>query len=371
MTGDEENGRKRRKRRTAVAAFVIFCALAVTVILFYRAYGRTHISTDDAFVDGRIHIVSSKVPGTVQEIFVEDNQLVRSGDLLLEIDDRDYEVRVRAARSEVDAEKARLVEIGTRIDVVKNQLVEIGFRVEAAKAQLSLQEANFRQAAADLKRAEALFSRSILPEDSYDKAKTAHAVAAARVEEAKKQLDQGEAALLTQKSLILQTESSYRAQESTVHQKEEDLKAEELKKSYTKIYSPSEGYVTKRSVERGTRVKEGQALLAVVSLEDIWVTANYKETQLADVRPGQRVRFRVDTYPGKTFEGTVDSIMAGTGSVFSLFPPENATGNYVKIVQRIPVKIRIDRENGASDVLRVGMSVVPTILVDSEKRTGG
>lgn len=364
MAGEPENGNNRRKKRTAVLIFLVIAALAVAGIFTYRAYSKTHITTDDAFVSGRIHVVSSKVPGTVQTIHVEDNQFVRTGDLLLEIDDRDYDVRVRAALSALNSEKAKFAEIGTKIEVAKNQLSELWFRVETAKAQLRLQEATFRQAEADLKRAEALFSKEILPQEQFDKAKTGYVVAAAQVETARKQLDQSEAATKTQKSLIDQAESAWRAQESTVRQKEEVLKAEELKKSYTKIFASSEGYITRKSVETGNQIGEGQSLMAVVSLEDIWVTANYKETQLENVKPGQKVRIRVDSYPGKVFEGTVESIMAGTGSIFSLFPPENATGNYVKVVQRIPVKIRIDRNSLAAHVLRMGMSVVPTILTE-------
>jgi membrane fusion protein (multidrug efflux system) len=132
---------------------------------------------------------------------------------------------------------------------------------------------------------------------------------------------------------------------------------------YTKIYAPSDGYITKKNVEVGNQVQAGQPLMALVPLKDVWIVANYKETQLTSVRPGQKVQIKVDMYPGKTFSGVVDSIMAGTGSVFSLFPPENATGNYVKVVQRIPVKIILEKATDPEHILRVGMSVQPTIAV--------
>jgi membrane fusion protein (multidrug efflux system) len=132
--------------------------------------------------------------------------------------------------------------------------------------------------------------------------------------------------------------------------------------SYTKIYAPVDGFVSKKSVEIGNQVQAGQPLLAIVPLEGTWVTANYKETQLERVRPGQKVYIKVDTYPGKTFTGKVDSVMAGTGSAFSLFPPENATGNFVKVVQRVPVKIVLDQGTDPEHALRVGLSVVPTII---------
>ena len=147
-------------------------------------------------------------------------------------------------------------------------------------------------------------------------------------------------------------------------EKEAKFRSEQLNSEYTKIYAPSDGLVTKKNVEAGNREQVGQPLLAIVALDDIWILANYKETQLEKLRPGQKVEIDVDTYPGETFYGRVDSIMAGTGAAFSLFPPENATGNYVKIVQRIPVKIVLDKKQKSSHALRVGMSVVPTVLID-------
>ena len=137
----------------------------------------------------------------------------------------------------------------------------------------------------------------------------------------------------------------------------------ELNLSYTKICAPSDGYITRKSVEAGNQIQPGQPLMAVVALDDIWIVANYKETQLKNVKPGQRVKIKVDTYPGRIFTGKVDSIMAGTGAVFSLFPPENALGNYVKVVQRVPVKIVLDKEANKENILRIGMSVIPTVYV--------
>ena len=169
-----------------------------------------------------------------------------------------------------------------------------------------------------------------------------------------------------QKSLIRQLEAAAAPQLALIRQREALVEKARLNLGYTTILAPAEGYVTKRSAEVGNQVQAGQPLLAVVPLaqEKIWVTANYKETELKDVRPGQKVELRVDTYPGKVFRGRVNSIMAGTGSVFSLFPPENATGNYVKIVQRIPVRITLEEGSDPDHLLRVGMSVVPTILVE-------
>ncbi len=351
-----------RIKLTFLAIAVVMIGIAGTY--FYIRYKSTHVSTDDAYVTGRIHVIASKVPGTVKTLLVKDNQFVKKDELLLEIDEKDYEVRVREADSSVNTEQSRLSEISMKVDVSRKQYTEARYRLESARANLKLQEVQLKQADLDLKRADKLFKKGIVPEDKYERAKTAYDTATAQVDAAREQLNQAEASLETQKSVIRQSESSLRSQSANIRQKQEILNAEALKKSYTKIYAPSDGYVTKKSIEVGNQVQAGQPLMAVVPLEDVWVVANYKETQLEKVKPGQKVKIGVDTYSGKVFDGKVQSIMAGTGSVFSLFPPENATGNYVKVVQRIPVKIVLEKGADPNHLLRVGMSVEPTILIE-------
>ncbi|NPU82929.1 MAG: HlyD family secretion protein [Syntrophaceae bacterium] len=354
--------RYRRPMALSLLALLILCGLAG--FLYYLRYRSTHVSTDDAFVTGRIHSIASKVPGTVTRIAVIDNQFVKQGEVLAEIDERDYDVRVRETESAVRAEKAKEREISLRGDVARRQLEEAGYRLESARANLRLQEVQTRQTEIDLKRAIQLREKKIIAEERYDRTRTAFDTARAQVEAAREQVKQAEAAVETQRSLIRQMESARQSQEATVRQKEESLQADLLRKSYTKIVAPADGYVTKRSVEVGNQIQAGQPLMAVVALDSVWIVANYKETQLERMKPGQKAEVRVDGYPGRTFTGRVDSIMAGTGAVFSLFPPENATGNYVKVVQRIPVKILLDRGTDPGHMLRVGMSVVPTILVE-------
>ena len=361
LTSKAINIHKRKSIVLLVLSIIVI--MGVIGVYLYMDYKKTHITTDDAFVAGRIHVIASKVPGTVRAICVSDNQFVKKDDLIMEIDDRDYAVRLNKAESALNAESAKLVEISTKTEVAKKRLSESLFGVESAKANLKLQEANFKQAKTDLKRARKLFKKEIMTEERFEKTKTNYEIAKARLEAARKQLKQSEASLETQKAVIRQTESTFQSQESKVKEKEAIRRAEELKKGYTKIYAPSDGYITKKSVEIGNQVQAGQPLMAIVSLDDVWINANYKETQLERVKPGQRVKIKVDTYPGKVFKGTVQSIMAGTGSVFSLFPPENATGNYVKVVQRIPVKIVLDKGTDSDHIFRVGMSVVPTIIV--------
>jgi membrane fusion protein (multidrug efflux system) len=322
------------------------------------------LTTDDAYVTGEIHVIASKVTGTVKKIFVSDDQFVKQGDLLLEIDERDYNVRVKETEASVGAEQSKMNELTFKASAAKQQLDELRYRVDALKSNLKLQEVNLKQADSDLQRASKLFSKGIIPEERMERARTVYDSAAAQVDSARDQLKQSEAALETQKILIRQSESALYSQKSVVEQKEAANQADNLKLSYTKLYAPSNGYITKKNVELGNQIQAGQPLMAVVPLDDVWIIANYKETQLEEVKPGQTVKIKVDTYPDKTFRGKVGSIMSGTGSVFSLFPPENATGSYVKVVQRIPVKIILDKKTDPEHVLRVGMSVIPTILIN-------
>jgi membrane fusion protein (multidrug efflux system) len=325
------NGQKKKKAFMIVGVVVVIGLIAG---YFYSGYRKTHVSTDDAFIDGNIHTIAAKIYGTVKNVSVNDNQPVKKGDLLVEIDPADYTARLSEASSAVGAEKAKLAEAGTKI--------------EAAKVNLELQRANLRLAELEKNRAEALYQKEVLPRDRYDRAMTGYEVAVAQVKAAEEQLRQAESQKLTQASTIMQKQATA------------DLA--ELNYEYTKIYAPVDGYVTRKSVQIGNQIQPGQPLMAVVALNDIWVTANFKETEMENIRPGQRVELTVDSYPGKAFSGKVDSIMAGTGVSFSLFPAENATGNYVKVVQRIPVKIVFDEGTDKDHVLRVGMSVEPTVI---------
>ena len=356
----KQNGRK-------VTGFIFAGILTLAVVLaiaWYIHYKKYHIATDDAYVTGRVHAIAAKVPGTVRALYVQDNQFVKKDELLLTIDDQDYEVRLRDADSALQAERSRLDEMGSRIEVARRQLIESEYRIAAAQAAVRLQETNMKQADADFKRADRLHQKAILPEEGWEKAKTNSDIALAQTESAREQLRQAQAALATQQAMIRQAEAASRSQTAVIGQKEQVRKAEDLKKGYTKLVAPADGYIAKRTVEVGNQIAAGQPLMAVVSLTDVWIVANYKETQLERVRPGQQVEIDVDTYPGKVFRGRVDSIMAGTGSVFSLFPPENATGSYVKVVQRIPVKIVLEQGTDPDHNLRIGMSVVPTIHVE-------
>ena len=360
----ESKPNNNKKKKLGAIILVAFIILGGLTLFYYLRYKATHISTDDAFIDGHIHTIASKVKGTIKHIYVRDNQAVKKGDLLIEIDPVDYEVKVNEALSSANVEKAKLADIEAQTRVAKDRVSEIDAEVSAAKANLELEEANLQQAERDSERAVNLYKSATIPKERYEKTMTAFTVLTAKVKAAKEQLKQAEKALETQKAVVKQTEVLMSSQHSRIREKEAQLDTARLNYGYTRIYAPADGYVTKRSAEVGNQVQAEQPLLAVVSLQDIWVTANYKETQLQKVRPGQKAVFKVDTYSGTEFKGKVDSIMAGTGAAFSLFPPENATGNYVKVVQRIPVKIVLDSDTDPKHVLRIGMSVVPTILVE-------
>ncbi|HEX9949279.1 MAG TPA: HlyD family secretion protein [Thermodesulfobacteriota bacterium] len=364
--GEKKERLNQKRKKIAFILFPIIVTIGAVAIYLYLQYSATHISTDDAFVDGRMHVIAPKVAGTVKAIHIKDNQLVKTSDLILEIDPVDYEVMVRQAQADLDNQRTTLSEIRDSVDTVKKQMEQIAAALEAGQANLEVQQANLELAKVNFQRAEMLLKKEAIAKQQYDNAKNGYEVASAQVRAGEAQVRQLEASLEAQKALVKQTAARIPSQKAQIRQKEAVLQGAELNRGYTKIYAPADGYITKRTVEIGNQVQPGQPLMAVVPLnqEDIWITANYKETQLKQVKPGQKVAIKVDTYPGHVFDGKVDSVMAGTGAVFSLFPPENATGNFVKVVQRVPVKIVLDKGSDPSHLLRIGMSVVPTILIE-------
>ncbi|UCD56661.1 MAG: HlyD family secretion protein [Candidatus Hydrogenedentota bacterium] len=333
------NDRSKNPRRVALTILLplIFVAIALTYYFWRRA--QIYITTDDAYVHGHIHMVSSRVAGTVIDLFVDDNQLIEKGQLLVRLDPEPFELLVR------DAQAA--------LELAKNEVAQLKASVQAAEARLSLAKATLEQAELDLDRITNLVKDGVVPKETLDKTLTGREAAAAGVRAAAEELRRARAALGS---------TSAEKAHPLILKRQAELEQAELNLGYTEIHSPAKGNVTRKSVEVGNRLQPGQPLMSIVPLDDVWIVANYKETQLKRVRVGQPVEIRVDTYPGLRLNGRVESIMAGTGAVFSLFPPENATGNFVKVVQRIPVKIVLgENPNPKHVLLRVGMSVVPTI----------
>jgi membrane fusion protein (multidrug efflux system) len=360
----QEENNTGRKKKFAISILVIGTVIFLTGLLFYIRYSRTHISTDDAFIDGTVYSVSARINGTVKEVLVKDNQYVKEGDVLVRLEQDIYRENVTAASSDLEASRARLRSIKSAYRTAQKTLIQAQKAVDVARANKEMNSARFEKAKIDFKRAESLFQKGVITKDRYEKTETAYKVAAASVMAARKAVEQALAAVDTQKAALAQIDADMRAQESNIKKAETALTVAKLNLSYTEIYAPDSGYVTKKSVEAGTQIRAGQPLMAIVPLEDIYVVANYKETKLDRIKPGQRVKIEVDAYPEKTFSGHVESIMAGTGAAFSLFPPENATGNYVKVVQRVPVKIVFDKDADLDHLLKLGMSVVPTIYVE-------
>jgi membrane fusion protein (multidrug efflux system) len=327
----------KRKRAAAVLTIILLTAAAVGCALWVRA--KTHVKTDDAFVDGHIFSISSRIPGHVMRVLVKDNQFVRKGDILVELDPSDYRTQVRNAAAQ--------------LDIARNETSSTYAQVEAARAAVNSDKARLEQAELDLRRGQALYKKEVIPKEQLDRLETARKVAAAKLLETEGSV---------RRALALLGLTGNGGKDAQIIRKKAEFEESVLNLSYTRILAPSDGYITRKSVEQGNNIQPGQAIMSLVSLGDAWVTANYKESQLTHVRPKQKVEFIVDTYPRHKFRGSVDSIMAGTGAAFSLLPPENATGNYVKVVQRIPVKIIIDKTSDPQHMLRVGMSVEPIIL---------
>jgi membrane fusion protein (multidrug efflux system) len=327
-----------KRKRVGLILFVLIVA-GIFVGGRWWLHGKQHIVTDNAFVEGHLHSVAPRIAGRVENVAVSDNQFVRRDDLLFEISPADYRVKVSEATA--------------ALDMTLNETSGDYAKVELSRAELQQSRAKLEQAESDLRRGQALFTREVIPREQLERLETAARVAAAVVAEKEENLKryQAEAGL-----------SSSGGKEAKVAQRRAQLDEATLHLDYTRVTAPADGYVTRKSVEPGNFVQIGQPVMVLVSLEDSWITANYKESQLTGIRPGQKVEFTVDAYPDRKFTGTVESIMAGTGSAFSLLPPENATGNYVKVVQRIPVRIAIDRTSDPDHLLRVGMSVIPTII---------
>jgi membrane fusion protein (multidrug efflux system) len=312
--------------------------LGVLVSGWFWYKSKIEISTDDAFIQAHLHQISARVPGHVVNVPLEDNQRVMPGDILVMLDDADYRARVANASAQVE--------------IARNETSGEYAVINAANAVLKQAEARRNQAVLDQTRGEALFAKEVIPREKLEQLQTARKVADGAVSEARENLARARSAVGSGKDGDL---------EASIARRVAELELARLNLSYTRILAPVAGYVTRKAVEVGVNVQAGQPLLTLVELDNPWVVANYKESQLTHVEPGQKVTFTVDSYPGVTFKGQVDSIMAGTGAAFSLLPPENASGNYVKVVQRIPVKIVIDQDSDPQHLLRVGMSVVPTI----------
>jgi membrane fusion protein (multidrug efflux system) len=343
----EQPPKKTRKRFVlpAVIAAVLLLAIGGTV---YYLHARHFESTDDAFIEGHVVAISPRVAGQVAQVLVDDNDVVAKGQVLAKVDARDFEAKLAEAKASQQSAVGKLAEARTHVTSLEAQIAK-------AQADVKAQQAAFDFAQQDASRYREL-PNGAASQQERSRVESELKTAQANLDAAKAALAAAQAQLANGQSQVKTAEAAVAQAETIVHQAELNL-------SYTTITAPENGRITRKSVEAGAYVQVGQSLLAIVP-NDVWVLANFKETQLDDMRPGQRVEIKIDAYPEAKFEGHVDSIQAGTGSRFSLLPPENATGNYVKVVQRVPVKIVFDKKSADEQlVLAPGMSVEPEVKV--------
>jgi membrane fusion protein, multidrug efflux system len=390
-----------RPSRSSSTGFRIGLAIAIVVVLvagfFVYRYVTSYESTDDAQVDGHVNSISARITGHVIKLNVDDNQYVQAGTVLVEIDPADYQVAYEHAKADFEDAQAAAQAAGVNVpvtDVNTSSQVSVtqadvtsaraGIQVaqqqsEAAKAQLQEAEANDVKAQNDLVRYKQLVDKQEISQQQYDQAVAAAKASTATVEAARASADAAQQQVTQAQGRLVQAEANWRYANTAPKQmqitraraasalaeaqrKKADLDQAQLNLQYTKILAPVNGIVSDRTVEVGQNVSPGQELMKVINLDDVWITANFKETQLRKMRVGQRVSLEADAN-GRKYEGKVDSIAGASGARFSLLPPENATGNYVKVVQRIPVKIVLDPGSNHDHQLRPGMSVEPKVWV--------
>jgi membrane fusion protein (multidrug efflux system) len=394
--------------RVRILAGVVILAAIGAGIWWWIASGRE--STDDAQVDAHITPIAARVGGTVLSVPVEPNQEVEAGAVLVEIDKRDYEVALERAHAELaDAEAAAIAaragvpitsttassnEMTARggVEQAEASNTEAVQGVDVARARLATAQARQREAAAnaskaarDVERLKPLLAKDEIAQQQFDAATAAAEASKAAAESAEAQVKEAELGIRVAESRLVQanvgreqasaelrgaettpqqvevSRARADAAEAKVRQNHAMVKQAELNLEYATVKAPVKGIVSRKSVEVGQVIQPGQPLMTVIPLDRVWVTANFKETQLEHMRPGQRVKIEVDAYGAREFTGKIESLAAATGSRFSLLPPDNATGNYVKVVQRVPVRIQLDEGQDPEHLLRPGMSVVPTV----------
>jgi membrane fusion protein, multidrug efflux system len=388
-----------RPSRTKSSGFRIAVVIAVVVLLvvgfFAYRYFTSYESTDDAQVDGHINSISARVSGHVVKLNVQDNQYVTAGTVLVEIDPADYQIAYERAKADFADAQAAAVAAGVNVPITSvNTSSEIfaseadvnsaraGIQVakqqyQAAQAQLQQAEANNVKAQNDLARYKQLVDKQEISQQQYDQAIAASKASAAGVDAARATSDGAKQGVTQAEGKLVQAQANWRQANTAPKQmqiirakadsalaeaqrKKADLDQTQLNLQYTKIVAPVNGIVSNRTVEVGQNVAPGQELMKVINLDDIWITANFKETQLRNMKVGQHVTLEADSN-GREYKAKVESIAGASGARFSLLPPENATGNYVKVVQRIPVKLVLDPGENNDHQLRPGMSVTPKV----------
>ena len=343
---DGEDHRPSYKKKRVIVPAITAVVFFLTGI-YFMVHALHFQSTDDAFVEGHIVSVAPRVSGPVIEMLIDDNKPVKKGDLLIVIDPNDYEAKLAQSKAQLAQAKAALNISEKDITRSESSLEESAHDIASTTSKLDF-------AKKDFKRYSAMYKEGIASKQDYDSSKTALTVAKSNHNSA---IERRRAA----KAMLESSKAKKEASLADIEKLEAQVKTDELNLSYTKIYAPQDGLITNRTVELGNYLQTAQPMFAIVP-QKVWVVANFKETQLTYMKPGQPVSIKIDTYPGKKFKGKVDSIQRATGAKASLFPPENAVGSYVKIVQRVPVKIVFEEDISNYNIVP-GMSVVPEVKV--------
>jgi membrane fusion protein (multidrug efflux system) len=348
---------------------VIWPATVALAVLLYFGLGYlvdvlTHESTDDAFIAAHVVSIAPRISGQVAAVHVFDNEMVRSNELLVEIDPADYADIAAQKQSSADASEANYKTALAALDLMAVKVTTAEATADQSKADADAAEATDARAQADFKRNQELRTQNTISAQEFDTAQAAVREADANLAAAKQKAVADASRINEAKATQAAAEASVGVALAMFKQSQTSVQSAQLDLSYTKIFAPSDGRVTRKSVEMGNYVQTGQQLMSIVPPE-IWVVANFKESQLKNMRTNQPVLVEIDALGGKKFRAHVDSVQAGSGAAFSLLPPENATGNYVKVVQRVPVKILFDEPLPADHTIGPGLSVTPDVRVSS------
>jgi membrane fusion protein (multidrug efflux system) len=347
---------------------LVFIILAV-VLIAGAIYGwnrlqfaRAHESTDDASVEGDVYPIIPRVGGPVIKVYVDDNQVVKKGDTLVTIDKADYLQRVNAMQAALVAAQAQVVAASAGVSTARAGVGTAQANVRTAQTSIGVSAATRARLQQDLARSTKLRNQDIIPQSDYDAVAANLKMTTAQQSTAQDQVSVARNQVTAAQQQVAQAQQQIAVAKAVVKQRQSDLDNAKLQLSYTTLVAPANGVVSKKSVQPGQVVGPGQQLIGLVSSGKTWVIANFKETQLEDMHVGQKAKLEVDAYPNEEFEGHIESLSAATGARFALLPPDNASGNFVKVTQRVPVKIVLDKED-AQHPLRAGMSVNAIVAV--------
>ena len=337
----------KRKKFVMMGVLALLALAAASYVTYYVVVGRFYVSTDDAYVRTNNTMLGARVAGHITAIEPADNSTVKKGDLILRIDDGDYRIAVDTARTRIATQQATIDRIGRQVTAMESA-------VEQAKAQLVSSEAALKRAGLDFDRQQALSTKGFASRATFEVSEASRDQGAAAVRSAQAAYDAARDNVEVTRAQQAEARAQLAELQTSLAKAERDL-------DFTYVRAPVDGTFSNRLVNVGDMIQAGQRLGNVVPLDEVFIDANYKETQLKRIRPGQPVTIKVDAYGFRKFKGTVDSIAAGAGSVFTLLPPDNATGNFTKIVQRLPVRIRVPKSVAQQNLLRAGMSVYTTV----------